>query len=174
MPRGGKRIGAGRKPDPPEVKEAKRLARNVVKAERQRALHAAAKRGEPLPVAPARKAAQVVPLRVAAAANPEKPPVDVADEVRAANASMSPLDYCLMVMRDPRAETARRDRMALRALDVLHPPAKSASAPFAAPSADDAPGKRAEQQRAASAVAGGSRLRPLAPPPGVGGLTPKT
>jgi hypothetical protein len=173
MPRGGKRIGAGRKPDPPEVKEAKRLARNVVKAERQRALHAAAKRGEPLPVAPARKAAQVVPLRVAAAANPEKPPADVADEVRAANASMSPLDYCLMVMRDPQAETARRDRMALKALDILHAPARPA-APTAGPSADDAPGKRAEQQRAASAVAGGSRLRPLAPPPGVGGSAPKT
>lgn len=177
MPRGGKREGAGRKPDSPEVKEAKRLEKNARRRKSAIQARAAAAADEaatsPKPP-PAPKPAQVVRLRVATTRKATKPPPDVADEVREANANMSPLDYALMVMRDPRAEPARRDKMALKALEILHPAPRPTAAPAPRAAGPDGetpspaaepPGKRQQQYSAASAVAGGSRLRPFAPPP---------
>lgn len=175
MPRGGKREGAGRKPLPltPEERAAKAEAKKIANREymRRRAAEAkaraAAEGAAPAVPAAPRRAATVLQLRkppaVAEAPAQSAEPPAVVDDV---NADLSPLDYVLQVMRDPKATAERRDRMALRALEILHPvpkaggglPRETAPAPV---------GKREEQAQAAAAVAGGSRLRPLAPPPTV-------
>lgn len=59
----------------------------------------------------------------------------------AAAEGMSPLDYMLAVMRNPEADQARRDRMAI------------AAAPFVHGKATDTPGKK-DQARAAAETAG--------------------
>jgi phage terminase small subunit len=50
----------------------------------------------------------------------EKPeiPQDILDDAKAAN--MTPLDYMLMVMRDEKVESERRDRMAVSAAPYVH------------------------------------------------------
>jgi hypothetical protein len=50
--------------------------------------------------------------------NRSRVPADIAQE--AANAGMTPLGYMLSVMRDPKADPARRDRMAITAAPFCH------------------------------------------------------
>lgn len=45
-------------------------------------------------------------------------PQDILDDAKAAN--MTPLDYMLMVMRDEKVESERRDRMAVSAAPYVH------------------------------------------------------
>lgn len=56
--------------------------------------------------------------------------IDIPGE--AAAVEMSPLDYMLSVMRDPEADSARRDRMAQAAAPYVHPKAGEAKKPDAA------------------------------------------
>lgn len=49
---------------------------------------------------------------------PKAAPIDIQDA--ATMAGVGPLDYMLSVMRDPTADAARRDRMAVAAAPYLH------------------------------------------------------
>jgi hypothetical protein len=78
---------------------------------------------------------------------PSEIPQDIVDDAAAAN--MLPLDYMLMVMRDPAAEPARRDRMA------------QAAAPFVHARKESGGGKRDEKEdRAKRAAEGDFAPRP--------------
>jgi hypothetical protein len=48
-----------------------------------------------------------------------KLPTDIAKDAKAAK--MQPLEYMLLVMNDPEADMARRDRMAMAAAPYCHP-----------------------------------------------------
>lgn len=109
MARGGYRPGAGRPRLSDEEKAARKAAREAGK--QVPAMKAPPKkRGVPKK---ARPGAQQAPQ----AESPEVPD-DIVSE--AALADMSPLDYMLQVMRNPRVEGARRDRMAIAAAPFVH------------------------------------------------------
>ncbi|WP_143070408.1 hypothetical protein [Luteibacter sp. UNC138MFCol5.1] len=82
---------------------------------------------------------------------PGPPPSDPVFEGEVLPAKMSPLEYMLHVMNNPRAEGERRDRMAVAAAPYVH--GKMGEQ-----------GKKAAKDAAAAAVGGGSRFG-AAPPP---------
>jgi hypothetical protein len=61
------------------------------------------------------------------------------EEARAAAAAtgVTPLDYMLLVMRDPKAEPKRRDAVAMAAAPYLHPKLSSIDAKLNAPEKDE-------------------------------------
>lgn len=94
------------------------------------------------------KTAKAEALEAAARQVPDLPvaPPEPGEEV-----SLTPLEYMLRVMNDPKADDARRDRMAQAAAPFVH-----------ARSGENT--KRDERSTAAKKVAAGGRFTPLEPP----------
>ncbi|SEO63588.1 hypothetical protein SAMN02800692_1526 [Luteibacter sp. UNC138MFCol5.1] len=126
MPRGGPRPGAGR----PKGSGSKGKKASASKADTKKTKSKAGK-------------VTVLP--------PGPPPSDPVFEGEVLPAKMSPLEYMLHVMNNPRAEGERRDRMAVAAAPYVH--GKMGEQ-----------GKKAAKDAAAAAVGGGSRFG-AAPPP---------
>ncbi|NID06644.1 terminase small subunit [Luteibacter jiangsuensis] len=89
-----------------------------------------------------------------AALPPGPPPTDELFEGEVLPAELTPLEYMLKVMNNPRAEADRRDRMAVAAAPFVH-------------------GKMGEKgkkdaKREAAASAGGGRFASAPPPPRTG------
>lgn len=110
--------------------------------------------GRPKGATAAKTAAKKTPAkkRATKAAKPAADvPQDVADD--AAASGMTPLEFMLQIMRDDDREPADRMRMAVAAAPFVHPRA-----------GETKPGKKDQQQDAASKVAAKSKFAPAAPP----------
>ena len=70
----------------------------------------------------------------------------------ASDDSLSPLEYMLQVIRDPKTEESRRDRMAV------------AAAPYFHSKASDGSGAKVKLKQAAADAAKGNRFSPAQPP----------
>lgn len=90
------------------------------------------------------------------AKSPKAKPIKVAPDIKKAarESGMSPLDYMLTVMNDGKADSERRDRMAVAAAPYVH----------ARPS-DAAGGKKEQQMAEAEKVSGAGKFA-TPPPPG--------
>jgi phage terminase small subunit len=156
MARGGKREGAGRKPDP-NSKRQQALAKKAAAARKPAAKKAPAKaigrgltlpNGQKSPDAPPGWPFGTKPPEEPAAPAPDPDSDDgLTDEQRA---GLSPLDYLLAVMRSPKSSKSARMTAAIQAAPYVHPKLTPA-------------GKKEAKREAAKGVAGG-RFAAAAPP----------
>lgn len=119
MARGGKREGAGRKPDPTSKRQQALAKRAAKKADLGRGLTLPS--GEKSPDAPPGWpfGTQAAP---AAAAEPEVPTDPDSDDglTHEQRTSMTPLEYLLAVMRSPKASKSARMTAAIQAAPYVH------------------------------------------------------